>query len=114
MNPSKHFDAIASAVAGKPQSDFEATALRLRTSPQERRLFEHLRNHGEASTIQIRQTLGIGNVSSAAMFFNRKAEAADEPWRIICEVRPISNRFSERTTLGYWHLVDMTEGETAA
>jgi len=112
MNPSKLFDALASAVSGTAQSDFESIALKL--SPQERRLFEHLRNEGESSTITVRQTLGIGNVSSAAMFFNRKAEAAGEPWRVICETRPISNRFGERTTLGYWRIVEMAEGNTAA
>ena len=97
-----HLAALADAASGHSQADFESIALSL--SPQEKRLYEYLREHGVANTIQIRQDCAIGNVSSAAMFLNRKFERHGEPLRVICETRSLTNRFGDRGALGYWRI----------
>jgi hypothetical protein len=104
QSPEGAFTALESLCAGRSQAEFESTALNL--SPQERRLYEYLRDHGLTSTIEIRQNCAIGNVSSAAMFLNRKFERAGESLRVVCQTRTLTNRYGERGIIGWWHLVD--------
>ena len=110
-SPEGAFTALESLCAGRSQANFESTALSL--SPQERRLYEYLRDHGITNTIEIRQNCAIGNVSSAAMFLNRKFERAGESVRVICQTKTMLNRFGQRGTIGYWVLVD-TDANAAA
>jgi hypothetical protein len=107
MQAESHFEALTRAVHGQSQSEFESDALNL--SPQERRLFEYLRDHGIASTIEVRNACSIGNVSSAAMFLNRKLERAGDSVRVVCEVRSHTNRFGNAGSLGWWFLTDLVD-----
>ena len=104
MNPDHHFAALAEAAQGISQSEFESVALGL--SPSEARLFEYLRDRGASSTISIRQDCAIGNVSQAATLLNLKLQRRHEPYRVVCELRPLINRFGSRGVIGWWHLTD--------
>lgn len=107
MNPKDRIDRLSKLASGLSQAEFERIGLEL--SPQERRLYEYLRDHGEINTIEIRENLAIGNVSSAAMFFNRKFEDAGLNIRIVCETRRATNRFGNRTQIGWWRLEECEE-----
>jgi hypothetical protein len=87
-----------------PESDFQSLLYGL--SPQQRRMFLMLVEEGTASTIEVRQRCSLGNPSFTAQELNAKLEAAGDPRRVMCDVRPHANRFSERGVLGYWRLVD--------
>jgi len=107
MDPQQRLDELSKVASGLSQAEFESEALGL--SPQEQRLFEYLRNQGEVNTIEVRQKLAIGNVSSVAMFLNRKFEEAGLGARIICDTRPLTNRFGHRTQIGWWRLAEVNE-----
>lgn len=107
MQAESHFEALTRAIKGRSQAEFESDALNL--SPQERRLFEYLRDHGIASTIEVRNACSIGNVSSAAMFLNRKLERSGDSVRVACEIRSHTNRFGNSGPLGWWFLTDQAE-----
>jgi hypothetical protein len=98
------FAALDFAYSGRSQAEFESDVLRL--SPQEARLYQYLRDHGVASTIDVRQKLAIGNVSQAAALLNRKLQQAGEGLKVVCELRPQVNRFGNRGHIGYYYLVD--------
>ena len=102
MKIKDRIDRLSKLVSGSSQAEFESTGLEL--SPQESRLYEYLRENGEVNTIEIRQNCAIGNVSSAAMFFNRKFEEAGLGVRIVCETRRMTNRFGHRTQIGWWRI----------
>ena len=86
------------------ESDFQSLLYGL--SPQQRRFFLLLAEEGTASTIEVRQRCSLGNPSFTAQELNGKLEAAGDPRRVMCDVLPHSNRFSERGVLGHWRLVD--------
>lgn len=86
------------------ESDFQSLLYGL--SPQQRRMFLLLVEEGTASTIEVRQRCSLGNPSFTAQELNAKLEAAGDPRRVMCDVRPHANRFSERGVLGYWRLVN--------
>jgi DNA-binding CsgD family transcriptional regulator len=112
MQAESHLAALTRAVNGCSQAEFESTALNL--SPQERRLYEYLREHGISSTIAIRQDIAIGNVSNAAMLLNRKLERAGDSVRVACELRSHTNRFGGNGVLGWWFLTDSSGTDAAA
>jgi hypothetical protein len=101
-----HLSDLARAVRGLSQSEFEQIGFGL--SPQEGRLFRYLRDEGMASTIAIRTSCAIGNVSQAAIFLNRKLEPFG--LRVVCEERPHRNRFGNPGVIGWWAIVDLFTG----
>lgn len=86
------------------EPDFQSLLYGL--SPQQRRFFLLLAEEGTASTIEVRQRCSLGNPSFTAIETNAKLEAAGDSRRIMCDLVPHSNRFSERGVLGHWRLVD--------
>lgn len=105
MDTASRLDALSKAASGLSQADFEALSLAF--SPQEQRLYAYLREHGEANTIEIRQNCAIGNVSHVAISASRKL--AGSGFSIHCDVRPLTNRFGNRTHLGYWTIQGVNE-----
>ena len=91
------------AAVGLTQPQFEAIAFSL--SPQERRLFLYLNEHGTTGTPELRQNCAIGNCSQAKTTLNQKLKAAGDDRRVMCVVKTTDNRFGESVQFGFWSLV---------
>ncbi len=104
----QQFDDLAEAVQAKGYSQAGFESLVLSLSPQQERLFTFLLERGSASTVDIRQTCSIGNVSECAISLNERLEAIGDDRRVICDVRPHINKYGQRGTLGYYRLVGAT------
>lgn len=93
--------------------EFEALALGLRG--QQARLWQLLRERGEADTVAVRTHCSVGNVSEAATAINGHLERAGDLRRVICVTSPHVNKFGERGVLGTWRIVDAAanDAETA-
>ena len=91
------------AAAGLTQPQFESIAFSL--SPQERRLFLYLVEHGTTGTVELREQCAIGNISQAKTTLNQKLKAAGDDRRVMCAVKTINNRYGESGQLGFWSLV---------
>lgn len=67
------------------------------------RLYAYLRQHGAASTPDIRKHCGIGNPSQAASGLNARLERMGRTVRVVCERRP-SFAFGKTGKIGVWRL----------
>lgn len=84
-----------------------AEALILELSPQQRRLFLHLTEYGQADTITLRSQCSLGNISETASALNAKLEAAGHARRVVCRLTKHRNQFGETGQLGVWSLVEV-------
>ena len=91
------------------QSEFESISYRL--SPQQERLFLHLSDYGESDTMTLRTTCSIGNISDVAIRLNKKLIANGDTRKVICLVKPNTNKFDENGVIGYWLIVDGAANE---
>jgi len=86
------------------QAEFESLTYRL--SPQQERLFLHLSDHSETDTNTLRIACSISNISHVARHLNRKLINNGDARKVICLVKPHTNQFDDKGTLGYWLIVD--------
>ena len=86
------------------QSEFESISYRL--SPHQSRLFIHLSDYGETNTMTLRTTCSIGNISDVAIRLNKKLIANKDTRRVICLLKPNTNKFDESGIIGHWLIVD--------
>jgi hypothetical protein len=74
-------------------------------SPAQRRFFVLLADEGTADTIRVRTACSVGNPSFTASEINAKLQAAGDPRRVVCTLRPHINRYGNAGVLGHWHIV---------
>ena len=105
MHAHEQLDQLAADVqaAGISQPQLEGIVYQL--SGQQRRLFLHLCQRGEADTVEIRQLCSIGNISECARELNLKLARCGDQRRVSCRVQPHRNQFGEATKLGKWRMV---------
>jgi hypothetical protein len=102
---SRTLNTLGKAAEGLTQPQFESIVFGL--SPQAKRLFLYLSEHGTTGTIELRENCAIGNVSQARATLNEKLRAAGDDRQVICELKTIKNRYGESGTLGQWSLTTM-------
>lgn len=103
MDDQFHQLAAEVSAAGISRPQFEAVIYQL--SPQQRRLYLRLAR-SPADTVDIRRECSVGNISECAAGLNAKLEAAGDPRRVVCNLKPHVNVYGERGQLGVWRLVD--------
>ncbi len=91
------------------QPEFESLSYRL--SPHQERLFLHLSYYGETDTTKLRMACSIGNISDVAIRLNKKLKANNDTRKVICLVKPNTNKFNEIGVIGHWFIVDAAANE---
>jgi len=84
------------------QAQFESIAYRF--SPQQKRLFLYLFEHGETTTITLVDVCAIVNIPHIVKQLNRKLADNTDGREITCNIKSHVNKFDDKARIGYWKI----------
>lgn len=95
------------------QSKISPQVLCFESAPNQQRLFDYLVEHKQASTIELRYKLSIGNPSDTVAIINDKLAASNDPRTIICVLKPHTNKFGKTGVIGWYAIVDAASNDSS-
>lgn len=105
-------DRLAAEVAAAHLSRPEVEGILYRLTPQQRRLFLWLCDHGPSLTPELRESVEVVNISEVAKQTNLRLEAVGDPRRIVCSRQTPAP--GKCLSLGLWRIEGVGNDRRAA